>query len=77
MAVAELEKCERNGLAPHDAWNVTSVYLIRAGQAHARYVVVDRFVTSVKEGNFSAPVRAVLSQLKFKGQHPISYEAGE
>jgi len=39
------------------------VSLIKAAQAHARYSVVDAFVAGVKEGNFSTPVRRILSQL--------------
>ena len=62
-AIAELDKRNRNGEAPHNAWNNTSVLLIKAAQAHARYFVVDRYVSSLQEGNFSGPVRSILTQL--------------
>lgn len=63
VAISQLDKYAQSGQAPHDAWNNASVYLIKAAQAHARYVVVDRYVSSIKEGNFSAPIRTILSQL--------------
>ena len=63
MALSELENNGRKGEAAHDAWNHASVYLIKAAQAHARYYVVDCFVSSLKEGRFSAPVQFILSQL--------------
>ena len=63
VAVRELQDYSRQGMAPHDAWNQSAVMLIKAAQAHARYVVVDCFVRSVKEGTFSPPVRSILTQL--------------
>lgn len=50
-------------MAPHDAWNQSAVLLIKAAQAHARYLVGECFVRSVKEGEFSPPVRAILTDL--------------
>jgi len=63
VAIMELDKRSRKGEAPHDAWNNASVFLIKAAQAHARYFVVDRYVSSILGGNFSAPVRQILTQL--------------
>lgn len=63
MAVKDLQKYKRQGMAPYDAWNQSAVLLIKAAQAHARYVVADCFVRSIKEGNFSPPVRLILTQL--------------
>ena len=67
VAVEELDAGERRGLAAHDAWNNAAVSLIRAAQAHARYLIADCYVRSVSSGEeaatFSAPVRQVLSQL--------------
>ena len=59
----ELEGHSRQGMAPYDAWNQSAVQLIKAAQAHARYLVADCFVRSVKEGKFSEPVRSILSEL--------------
>jgi acyl-CoA oxidase len=50
-------------MAPHDAWNHSAIHLIKGAQAHARYVVADCFVRSIKEGKFSDPVRFILNQL--------------
>lgn len=63
LAVKELEVAASQGVAHHDAWNQSAVLLIKAAQAHARYFVADCFVRSVKEGQFSAPVRSILAQL--------------
>jgi hypothetical protein len=59
----ELEGYSRRGMASHDAWNHSSIHLIKAAQAHARYFVADCFARSIKEGKFSAPVRSILNQL--------------
>lgn len=59
----ELDGHSRKGMAPYDAWNQSAVQLIKAGQAHARYLVADCFVRSVKEDKFSEPVRLILNQL--------------
>ena len=59
----ELEGQSRQGMAPHDAWNQSAVQLIKAAQAHARYLVAECFVRSVKKGKFSGPVRSILNEL--------------
>lgn len=59
----ELEESNRQGMASHHAWNQSNVSLIKAAQAHARYLVADCFVKSVKEGQYSAAVRSILVQL--------------
>ena len=59
----ELEGHSRRGMAPHDAWNQSAVQLIKAAQAHSRYLVAECFVRSVKEGKFSGPVRSILNEL--------------
>ncbi|XP_046436827.1 probable peroxisomal acyl-coenzyme A oxidase 1 [Daphnia pulex] len=63
LAMKELEGYSRRGMASHDAWNHSSIHLIKAAQAHARYFVADCFARSIKEGKFSAPVRSILNQL--------------
>jgi len=63
LAVAELDRRGRQGEEPHDAVNNSAVHLIKAGQAYARYYIVDSYVRAVTEGNYSAPVKTVLSQL--------------
>lgn len=62
-ALREMEGNAQKGMAPHDVWNSSAVSLIKAAQAHARYFVVDAYVTVIKEGNFSIPVRRILWQL--------------
>ena len=63
LAIKELKEYSRQGMAPHDAWNQSSVFLIKAAQAHARYFVADCFVRSTRNGKFSPPVRSILAQL--------------
>ncbi len=63
LAMKELEGYNQRGMASHDAWNHSSIHLIKAAQAHARYFVADCFVRSIKEGKFSAPVCSILNQL--------------
>ncbi len=58
-----IDKRSRKGEAPPDACNNAAAFLIKAAQAHARYFVVDRYVSSILGGNFSAPVRQILTQL--------------
>lgn len=50
-------------MAPYEAWNQSAIVLVKAAQAHARFVVADCFVRSVQTGTFSAPVRLMLTQL--------------
>lgn len=59
----ELAEHGRQGMAPYDAWNHSAVQLIKAAQAHARYLVADCFVRSVKEDKLSGPVRSILNEL--------------
>lgn len=59
----ELEAHGRSGLASHDAWNMSAILLIKAAQAHARYLVAECFVRTVKERKLSGQVRAILTQL--------------
>ena len=61
-----IDKRSRKGEAPPDACNNAAAFLIKAAQAHARYFVVDNngfYVSSILGGNFSAPVRQILTQL--------------
>ena len=64
-SVKELEEWNRQGEAFHDAWNKSAVSLIKAAQAHARYIVVERFLYAVQQGKsgMSEPVHRLLSQL--------------
>lgn len=63
VALQELDKRGRQGQAPHDAWNQSSVSLIKAAQAHARYFMVNRYINAIQGGKFSDPVRQILLQL--------------
>lgn len=63
QALREMESNAQKGMPPHDVWNNSAVSLIKAAQAHARYFVVYAYVTVLKEGNFSIPVRRILWQL--------------
>lgn len=63
LAMKELAEHGRQGMAPYDAWNHSAVQLIKAAQAHARYLVADCFVRSVKEDKLSGPVRSILNEL--------------
>jgi len=63
VAVAQIEAGGSRGEEPHDAVNKAAVFLIKAAQAHARYFVVDRFVSALAEHTFSEPVKHILSQL--------------
>lgn len=62
-AVKQLQSCIQRGQAPHDAWNYSAVALIRAAKSHARYLVVECYVRSIKSRQLSEPVRLILFQL--------------
>ncbi|NWI16342.1 ACOX1 oxidase, partial [Crypturellus soui] len=60
-----------------DAWNVTSVDLVRATDAHCHYVVVKLFTAKLSEIN-NAAVRAVMTDLCLLfALHGISKNAGD
>ena len=63
MAVDQLDSLAQKGEAPHDAWNHSAVVLMKAAQAHARYFVVDCYVSRIAATTLSDPVRLILNQL--------------
>ena len=63
MAVNHLDGLVKNGAPAYEAWNNSSVFLIKAAQAHARYFVTECYVRSIAESDLSGPVRLILNQL--------------
>ncbi|KAM3958975.1 acyl-coenzyme A oxidase 1 [Aphomia sociella] len=64
-SVASIQKYEKTGLSPEDAWNKASVQLTAAAESHARAIVIEVFKTEVdsRKTSLSAPVKKVLDQL--------------
>jgi len=63
VAVNHLDGLVKNGAPAYEAWNNSSVFLIKAAQAHARYFVTECYVRSIAESDLSGPVRLILNQL--------------
>ncbi|XP_041975385.1 probable peroxisomal acyl-coenzyme A oxidase 1 [Aricia agestis] len=65
LCVAQIEKRQESGMCYEDAWNMTSVQLASASEAHCRAFVMSTFYkeTSEKLLEVSAPLKLVLMQL--------------
>lgn len=63
LATENLEKRQRGGVSYEDAWNMTSIELTQAAEAHCRQFLVTKFHEGVEELNVSPAVKTVLRQL--------------
>ncbi|XP_021931418.1 probable peroxisomal acyl-coenzyme A oxidase 1 isoform X2 [Zootermopsis nevadensis] len=63
MCAENMDRRIRGGISPEDAWNMTSIELAQCAEAHARAIIVDKFVESVVELNVSSALKTVLRQL--------------
>ncbi|CAB3239676.1 unnamed protein product [Arctia plantaginis] len=64
-AVSSLKKYTKRGLSPEDAWNMSSVQLVAAAEAHCRAVILSTYKSEVEKTttSLSEPLRRVLHQL--------------
>ncbi|XP_028031521.1 probable peroxisomal acyl-coenzyme A oxidase 1 [Bombyx mandarina] len=65
LCVANIEKRQKEGLSYEDAWNMTSVQLTQASEAHCRAILLLTYheQTEMQCKNASPELREVLSQL--------------
>ncbi|KAJ2940647.1 hypothetical protein O0L34_g14754 [Tuta absoluta] len=63
--VANINKYKKAGLSPEDAWNMTSVQLVAASEAHCRAIVLSTYKSEMarKTALLSQPLKIVLNQL--------------
>ncbi|CAH0592214.1 unnamed protein product [Chrysodeixis includens] len=64
-AIASIKKYSKQGLAPEDAWNMSSVRLVAASEAHARVVILSTYKSELERTttSLSEPLRRVLGYL--------------
>ncbi|KAF9423220.1 hypothetical protein HW555_001289 [Spodoptera exigua] len=64
-AVNSIRKYVRRGLAPEDAWNMSSVQLVAASEAHCRAFILSTYKSEVERtaSTLSAPLKKVLNHL--------------
>uniref|UniRef100_A0A2A4IZR4 Acyl-coenzyme A oxidase n=1 Tax=Heliothis virescens TaxID=7102 RepID=A0A2A4IZR4_HELVI len=64
-AVVSMKKYIKRGLAPEDAWNMSSVQLVAASEAHCRAFILSTYKSEVDKttGSLSEPLRRLLNQL--------------
>ncbi|XP_068627015.1 acyl-coenzyme A oxidase 1-like [Battus philenor] len=65
LCVAQIEKRQAAGMSYEDAWNMTSVQLTAASEAHCRAIILSSYHNETEKlvQNTSAPLRLVLQQL--------------
>ncbi|CAK1601683.1 unnamed protein product [Parnassius mnemosyne] len=65
LCVAQIEKRQKSGMPYEDAWNMTSVQLTSASEAHCRAFILSSFQKETEKlvKTVSAPLRIVLLQL--------------
>lgn len=63
LATENLEKRQRGGVSYEDAWNMTSIELAQAAEAHCRQFLVIKFFEAVEEIKTSPEIKTVLRQL--------------
>lgn len=63
MCADNMDRRIRGGISPEDAWNMTSIELAQCAEAHARAIIVNRFVETVAELIVSDALKTVLTQL--------------
>ncbi|PZC74072.1 hypothetical protein B5X24_HaOG208389 [Helicoverpa armigera] len=64
-AVASMKKYIKRGLDPEDAWNMSSVQLVAASEAHCRAFILSTYKAEVDRttGSLSEPLRRLLNEL--------------
>ncbi|XP_050555124.1 probable peroxisomal acyl-coenzyme A oxidase 1 [Spodoptera frugiperda] len=64
-AVKSIRKYVRRGLGPEDAWNMSSVQLVAASEAHCRAFLLSTYKSEVDRtaGSLSQPLKKVLNYL--------------
>ncbi|XP_063899561.1 probable peroxisomal acyl-coenzyme A oxidase 1 [Helicoverpa armigera] len=64
-AVASMKKYIKRGLGPEDAWNMSSVQLVAASEAHCRAFILSTYKAEVDRttGSLSEPLRRLLNEL--------------
>ncbi|XP_050343192.1 probable peroxisomal acyl-coenzyme A oxidase 1 [Nymphalis io] len=65
QCVAQIEKRQKSGMSYEDAWNMTSVQLTSASEAHCRAILLATYFdeTEARAGGVSPALRRVLRQL--------------
>ncbi|XP_045540612.1 probable peroxisomal acyl-coenzyme A oxidase 1 [Papilio machaon] len=65
LCVSQIEKRQASGMCYEDAWNMTSVQLTAASEAHCRAIILSSYYTETEKisRDVSAPLRLVLTQL--------------
>ncbi|KPJ09436.1 putative peroxisomal acyl-coenzyme A oxidase 1 [Papilio machaon] len=65
LCVSQIEKRQASGMSYEDAWNMTSVQLTAASEAHCRAIILSSYYTETEKisRDVSAPLRLVLTQL--------------
>lgn len=53
----------KQGVAPEDAWNQTSIELVAAAEAHCRAFIVNIFYEKIQQVNVSVELRKILDHL--------------
>ncbi|KAI5632452.1 acyl-CoA oxidase domain-containing protein [Phthorimaea operculella] len=63
--VANINKYKKSGLCPEDAWNMTSVQLVAASEAHCRAIILSTYKSELarRSASVSEPLKVVLNQL--------------
>jgi hypothetical protein len=78
MASLRLEDLSKQGMAPHEAWNMNSVELVRASKAYLDSFVAVNFMKSVEKLDVKPALRAVLHKLcLLHALHRIVFSAEE
>ncbi|KAJ8736597.1 hypothetical protein PYW08_007253 [Mythimna loreyi] len=64
-AVANIKKYVKRGLAPEDAWNMSSVQLVAASEAHCRALILSTYKSEAEgtTSSLSEPLKRALNQL--------------
>ncbi|XP_047519876.1 probable peroxisomal acyl-coenzyme A oxidase 1 [Pieris napi] len=65
LCVSQIEKRQKSGMSYEDAWNMTSVQLISASEAHCRAIILSTYYKETQElvKTVSAELKTVLLQL--------------